>query len=114
LALICANAQVFVCNTDKHTIHIYQVDKNSFEYKSWNKPKSIDSTPDMDVISNEPGVIDGTGICRATTYIFKKGNVRFEVDNNSNCVEGNPPKSAVGNLNVFIKNELKSHYWCTR
>lgn len=111
---VSVSAQVFTCNTEKHSIQIYQLDKNTYEYKSWNKPKLITENPDMYVKDNDVITIDGTKECRTTNYTFKKGNVRFEIDNNANCVEGKPPKNAIGNLNVYIKDELKSHHWCLK
>lgn len=107
-----AQEPLFMCKTEKHNISIRQNDKNLYEYRSWNKPKTISEQPDMSIVAKNAILVDGTQSCKTTTFVFYRGNVKFEVDDNAICVEGNPPKNAVGNLRVFIGGELKSHYWC--
>lgn len=105
---------VFVCNTAKHTIHINQLDSITYQYNSWNKPKSIKDKPDMDITQKNVLSVEGTGVCRYSMYTFKKGDVVFEITDGLGCTEETPPNNATGSLNVYIKEELKSHYWCTK
>ena len=109
------NAQIFVCNTEKHIIHIYQLDKNNFEYKSWNKPKAIVEKPDMNLKSNN---IEAVGSCQKY-YKFRTGSTEFEVTNQWSCLSKGeiPPmeaKGATGDLYVRIKGDIKSHYYCLK
>jgi len=117
LLLICMNAQgqtpEFICKTEKHTIQIDKIGVDTYKYRSWNRPKTIDSKPDMELTSKDVS-ISGTGVCRHTDYSFKTGKVEFLVDNNINCVEGKPPLNAIGNLRVFIGDVEKNHYYCMR
>ena len=112
---LSANAQttVFTCSTEKHNIQVSKVDTNTYQYKSWNKPKSIKDKPDMDL---KTSTIDSVGSCQKY-YKFKTGNVEFEVTNQWSCLgKGESPpesaKGATGDLYVRIKGELKSHYYC--
>lgn len=107
------NQPQFSCNTEKHTILINKIDAANYRYRSWNKPKSIDEKADMDLISKDIST-DGTGSMRATTYVFSTGNVQIRVDDNSSLGEGKPPANAIGNLNVYISNQLKNHYYCLK
>ena len=103
----------FSCNTEKHTILVDKVDASTYRYRSWNKPKSIDTKPDMELKSKDVS-IDGTGVCRTTNYSFKVGKVEFKLDNNIDCVEGKPPANAIGNLHVLMNGEEKNHYYCLK
>ena len=113
-AIISFSSEVaFTCNTDKHTIVIEKLDAVNFRYRSWNKPKTMQEKPDMDLKSNDASVV-GTGPCRHNEYNFKTGKVVFSIDDDLQCVEGKPPQNAIGNLNVYINDELKSHYFCIK
>jgi len=101
----------FSCITEKHTILVDKVDSATYRYRSWNKPKSTDVKPDMELKSKEV-LVGGTGACRNTAYSFKVGKVDFILDNNINCIEGKPPANAIGNLYVLINGEEKNHYYC--
>ena len=104
----------FTCNTSKHKVIIDQASPtDGFRYRSWNAPKKSDTKPDMEVKAGSKEV-SGTGPCRSTEWVFKTGNVRFEVSNSVSCVEKEPPKGAIGSLSVFIKDELKSQFWCMK
>ena len=107
------NQSQFSCITEKHTILINKIDASNYRYRSWNKPKATDEKPDMDLISKDIAT-DGTGQCRSTTYSFTTGNVQIHVDDNTQCLEGKPPENISGNLNVYINNQLKNHYYCLK
>lgn len=117
LILICASSQAqmseFLCKTEKHTIQIDKIGAETYKYRSWNKPKTLDSKPDMELTSKNV-TTSGTGECRHTDYRFKTGKVEFLVDNDINCVEGRPPANAIGNLRVSINGDEKSHYYCMK
>jgi hypothetical protein len=112
---INVNAQkiAFSCNTEKHTILIFQIDSDSYQYRSWNKPKPMSDKPDMDLKSKN---IDSVGSCQRY-YKFKTGKVEFEVTNQWSCLgKGETPpeaaKGAIGDLYVRSSGEVKSHYYC--
>ena len=111
--VVVADTLAFNCNTEKHTIIIEDQGKGMYRYRSWNMPKAALDKPDMDLRSKEISVV-GTGNCRHTEYSFKTGEVKFIVDDDISCVEGKPPKNAIGNLYVFISDEMKSHYYCLK
>ena len=103
-----ASADEFVCKTEKHTIIV----KNDGSlYRSWNQPKEISDKPDMEVKGGTASV-QGAGPCVHREFHFKKGGVEFEIDTPAACTEKMPPKDAKGVLFVFVKDELKSQYWC--
>jgi len=101
----------FICITEKHTIQVNKVDAATYRYRSWNKPKTTDLKPDMDLKSKDISV-SGSGVCRHYEYSFKTGKVEFLLDDNKTCVEGKPPANIIGNLSVLINDELKNHYYC--
>ena len=117
LSFIYINAQAqtpeFLCKTEKHTIQIDKIGAETYKYRSWNKPKTFDSKPDMELTSKDV-TISGTGVCRHIDYRFKTGKVEFLVDNDINCVEGRPPANAIGNLRVSISGDEKNHYYCMK
>jgi len=117
LLLFCMNAQAqtpeFICKTEKHTIQIDKIGADTYKYRAWNKPKNIESKPDMELTSKDVS-ISGTGVCRHIDFSFKTGKVEFLVDNNINCVEGKPPSNAIGNLYILINGEEKNRYYCLK
>ena len=80
-------------------------------YRSWNKPKTTDLKPDMNLKSRDVS-LSGSGICRHYEYSFRTGKFEFLLDNNKTCVECKPPANITGNLSVLVDGELKNHYYC--
>jgi hypothetical protein len=76
-----ADTRAFTCITEKHTIFIDNIDSKNYRYRSWNKPKTSDAKPDMELKSQDFKV-EGTGACRHSEFSFKTGKVEFLVDDN--------------------------------
>jgi hypothetical protein len=109
-----ADNVVQVCKTEKHNVIIDQLAGDNFRYRAWNLPKNTQGKPDLEIVQSGAMSSAGTGVCGDTEYHFKKGNIEIDVDNDVNCVEGTPPKDAVGNLWVFINGDMKNHYYCMK
>ena len=114
VAAATAGGDSMTCDTTKHQIVVDRDPVTKLvRYRSWNRPKEKTEKPDMEAKPGEV-VVAGTGDCRSTTYRFTVGNARFELTDSVNCGEARPPENAVGQLGVYIKNELRSEYWCLR
>jgi len=118
LAILASKSEAatidFVCKTTKHHIEIDKAGDSSYRYRSWNLPKPTSQPPDLQIVSKNALSIAGSGVCRTYNYSFKKGNVRIEVDDSFRCGEKALPENVIGNLYVFIKDELKSEYFCIK
>lgn len=113
-SFICSHAEAseqFVCKAAKHTVAISLLPSGKYQYRSWNKPKSITDDPDMVLVGGEE-ITEGTGVCRYTRWEFKKKNVEYIVSTPVTCTESVPPPNATGQLSVFINNEHKKSWWC--
>ena len=109
-----ADQVAFNCVTPKHNIVITKENGNLFRYRSWNIPKSTSEKPDLELKKKNASEIEGTGVCRHTRYLFTSGKTTIEVTDSTDCMEGEPPKNAIGNLFVFIDDEMKNHYYCLK
>ena len=109
------NGPAMECKTSKHLVIVDETGSPGvFRYRSWNRPKPMTDKPDMEVASGSKGV-EGTGPCRYTEFRFTKGNVAFVVNDDLACTgEEPPPIGSTGRLLVFIDDDLKSDYWCSR
>jgi hypothetical protein len=107
----------FICTTEKHTIFIDKLDAKTYRYREWNKPKSTDTKPDMELKSSTVQIVGGT----SHYYTFKTGNTEFEVTDQwtGSNADSNPnpsevPIGATGDLYIRSKGNLKSHYYCVK
>jgi len=108
-----ADSPVFACQTPKHLILIDKDEAGALRYRSWNTPKSVDDTPDMEIV-NGTEAVEGTGECRYTNYAFVTGDTEFALDDNVSCTEEEPPSGSIGSLWVYVGGEMKAQYWCAR
>lgn len=117
LSATAAHAQVtrdgFVCDTDKHHVVIDHVAGGALRYRVWNKPRSTDRKPDVEVRggTEETG---GTDPCVSTDWSFRRGNIVYEVSDSAACTDGKPPRGAYGMVSVTIDKEFASRYWCVK
>jgi hypothetical protein len=65
----------FACNADHHRIVIDSVSDN-LRYRSWNKPRPVPGTPDLE-IQNGEHQIAGTGSCAYSMWIFKNSGLEY-------------------------------------
>jgi len=103
--------QVFVCQTKKHTVVIDSLPDDDFSYKAWNKPKSIESEPDI-ALANGAEEVEGTGPCRHIVWKFTNNSVEYVVEKGLGCTESDPPKDAIGSLSVYENGDQKATWWC--
>ncbi|MGY4730461.1 hypothetical protein [Burkholderia pyrrocinia] len=103
----------FICNTDKHHVVIDHVADGALRYRVWNKPHSVDQTPDVEVRggTEETG---GTDPCVSTDWSFKRGNIVYWVSDSAACTDGKPPRGAYGMVSVTINKAFASRYWCVK
>ena len=103
---------IFTCKTEKHTIVISKIDANTYQYKSWNKPKLINEKPDMELKSSD---FESHGGC-SNFYKFKIGKTEFTVSNQWSCSDDEGRKEeligATGDLWVRVNGKVRSHYYC--
>jgi hypothetical protein len=104
-------SEQFVCKTSKHTVTVNLLPSGKYQYKAWNKPKSITEEPDM-VVDGGERITEGTGVCRYTRWEFNNGRVQYIVSTPVTCTETTPPPNATGTLSVFINNDHKKFWWC--
>lgn len=102
---------VYTCETKTHRISIEQLNSGKYRYRSWNKPKELTETPDVD-LSNGEIRFDGTGVCSTAAYLFTKGNVAYELHRGLGCGDGSEPKDATGSLNVSIGGKQVTDAFC--
>lgn len=105
--------QVFVCKAKKHTVMIDSLPGDDFSYKAWNKPKSMESKPDMSM-TNGTEDVEGTGTCRHIVWRFTNKSVEYVVKKGLGCTESEPPKNAIGSLSVYENGDHKATWWCLK
>lgn len=103
----------FICDTDKHHIVIDRAANGTLNYRAWNKPRSVDRKPDVEVHGGTEETV-GTDPCVNTDWTFRRGNVEYFVSDNARCSEGKPPRNASGMVVVSINKAFASRYWCLR
>ena len=62
-----AASDKFVCSTSKHTVIITLLPSGKYQYRAWNKPKSITGKPDVLIVGGEE-ITEGTCVCRYTRW----------------------------------------------
>jgi len=116
ISSICAAVEqtpIFSCKTEKHTIQIDKIGVDTYKYRSWNNPKTVNEKPDMELSTKDVSVV-GTGACRHNEYRFKTGKVEYLLDDDTKCLEGKPPAKITGNLSILLDDKLKNHFYCLK
>lgn len=108
-----AASEKFACSTSKHTVIVTLLPSGNYQYRAWNRPKSITGKPDVLIVGGEE-ITEGTGVCRYTRWEFTSNNVRYVVSTPVACTEDMPPPNATGRLSVFINGEHRKSWWCFR
>ncbi len=99
--------QQFVCRTKQFIVIIdYLPSRDLLRYRSWNKPKRIQTRPSLELYGNpvNTSYSEGTGVCRYTTWNFTKRNFRYVVEEESPC--GETPPKITGTLSVYENGNL--------
>lgn len=104
-------AEQFTCKTSAHIVTIDQLSSNQYQYRAWNKPKSITKKPDT-IIARGKEITEGTGVCRYTRWEFNNSNTQYIVSTPVTCTEDIPPSNATGRLSVFVNGEHRKSWWC--
>jgi len=104
-------SEKFVGKTSKHTVIVSLLPSGKYQYRAWNKPKSIAEKPDVLIVGGEE-ITEGTGVCRYTRWEFHRNNVQYIVSAPVTCTEAIPPPNATGQLSVFINGEHRKSWWC--
>jgi hypothetical protein len=68
---------VLVCETDKFLIRVDLLDNYELRYVAWNKPKKIDTKPDL--VLNK-GVQEFHGTMGGVSYTFKNDKYYYQID----------------------------------
>lgn len=102
---------VYSCETKTHRITISEATSTTFHYRSWNKPKALTETPDLDLLGGKQ-TYQGTGVCATPTYTFTRGNVTIAVDGALGCSDGSEPPKATGHLTVTIGDKTVTDTYC--
>lgn len=102
---------LYTCETKTHRISIEDLKNGKFRYRSWNKPKELSETPDLE-ISDGTIHLEGTGICSYGVYSFTKGNAEYTVNEGLGCTDGTEPKQATGDLHVTVAGKDVTQAWC--
>lgn len=106
-----AASEKFACSTSKHTVIVTLLPSGNYQYRAWNKPRSITEKPDVLIVGGEE-ITEGTGVCRYTRWEFTSNNVRYIVSKSVTCTQDFPPPNAIGQLSVFINGEHRKSWWC--
>lgn len=102
---------LYTCETKSHRISIEELANEEFRYRSWNKPKSLNETPDIDLAHGKQ-TFSGTGVCSIPTYTFRSGDVTYEVNGGLGCTDGSEPPKATGHLSVSVGDKQVTDDWC--
>jgi|GEM_PF-3499257 len=102
---------VFTCETPTHRIAIDELADGKVRYRSWDKPKPLTGTPDIEVANGKQD-FEGHGVCAYATYTFAKGNVVYEVEGASACGESNAKDN--GSLSVTVNGKQVTSVACDR
>jgi hypothetical protein len=104
-------ALIYGCETKTHRIMVDGVKGDNYRYRSWNKPKPLGGSPDVELTH---GTIDiqGTGVCAYPVYTFTSKDVVYAVQTAMGCTDGNEPKKATGHLNVSIGGKQVTDVYC--
>jgi opacity protein-like surface antigen len=101
----------YTCETKTHRIVVDELEGGKYRYRSWDKPKDLTESPNVDLKTGELSV-DGTGVCSVPVYSFKKGDVVYSVNAGLGCSDGSEPAKATGQLIVNIAGKDAAPAWC--
>lgn len=101
----------YSCETKTNRIVVDEASNGDVRYRSWNKPKPLTASPDVDVAHGKM-TFQGTGVCAYPSYTFTVGNVIYEVQGGLGCTDGSEPAKATGHLSVTIGGKQVTDVWC--
>ena len=102
----------FVCETEKHRIIVDTLDRLSFHYRAWNKPRAIAEKPDLE-LTKGTFEFQGTGVCSYGLMTFTNANTNYILQKGLGCLGGNDvPAEAIGQLEVTSRDKTLSTAWC--
>jgi hypothetical protein len=104
-------ALIFACETKTHRIAIDELEGGGFRYRSWNKPKSLSTAPDLDLAQGKQEY-EGSGVCAHSVYTFTSGQAVYQVEGGLGCTDGSEPSKATGHLSVTIGGKQVTDDWC--
>lgn len=100
----------FVCETALHRIVIDEADPDSYRYRAWNKPRSLQGEPDMTVTAGRLSY-DGRGLCATAQWQFPTGDTLYTVAARNAC-GAEVPEAARGQLRVTVAGKVQQTLWC--
>lgn len=104
----------YICQTHTHRIVVETAAGDVLSFRSWNKPKPLSDSPDLEIAKGD-GTTEGTYPCVRSIYTFKNGNVTYRVGAGLGCWGDNepgPPKDVTGSLEVTIGDKPATDTWC--
>ena len=103
----------FICQTQKHRIVVETVAGGILRYRSWNKPRPVTGTPDLEIAKGQ-GSFEGTNVCAVPVYTFKNATAMYKVEGGLGCYgdSDGPPKGATGRLEVTLDGKPALDSWC--
>lgn len=95
-----------VCETPKHRIIIEQISDEQSRYRSWNLPRALTETPDLELTGVSSH--EGSGPCVHPIHTFERGDTRIFVSEGG-CRKHHWPENSV---TVELKGELAAEWGC--
>jgi hypothetical protein len=103
----------YVCQTQTHRIVVDTLAGGTMRYRSWNKPRPVTETPDLEIAKGD-STFEGTQVCAVPIYTFKNDAATYRVEGGLGCFEDSdgPPKEATGRLEVTVTGKPATDSWC--
>jgi hypothetical protein len=103
----------YICKTETHRIVVDTVAGGGLRYRSWNEPRPVTDTPDLEIARVE-GNFEGTQACAAPIYTFKNSKATYQLEGGLGCwgdSDGHS-KGATGRLQVTVPRKPTIEAWC--
>lgn len=100
----------FVCRTAEFRSVVDRRADGSFRYRSWNTPRLINESPDLELIS-ERSDIEGRGVCAHRIFSFEDEGAIYSVSE-IGCSKASPPDNAVGVFSMSSDGVEIASGWC--
>jgi len=105
----------YICQTQTHRIVIDTLTDGTLRYRSWNKPRPVAGTPDLELKTGTEE-FEGTDLCAVPVYTFKSGQTEFTIDGGLGCGPDSgddaPPKDTTGHIQIKTGNKTVADAWC--
>jgi hypothetical protein len=95
------------CETAKYRIVIDTNAETTSRYRVWNKPRSAQDKPDLELTGTQD--YEGTGSCAHRIWHFTNADTVYEVSE-PGCAES--PQGATAQLQVLLKAKSQLETWC--